>query len=62
MRSSLYSRHARFPSLLQPPLPIVHSSALVTYVGHLVFELVADDVPPADHLSDGKDTVSLDGL
>lgn len=29
---------------------------------HLVLELVADNVPPADHLSDGEDTVSLDGL
>lgn len=28
----------------------------------LVLELVANDVPPADHLSDGEDTVCLDRL
>jgi hypothetical protein len=32
------------------------------HVEALVLELVADDVPSADHLSDGEDTVSLDGL
>lgn len=50
--------------MLSSPIPFYRLSISQRHIHiqSLVSELVSDDVPSADHLSNGEDTVSLDRL